>query len=82
MIQVWAAWDDAVGPEVAENARPSAFKGGLVIVEVLNSGWMHHLRFLKADIIRKVNEALGGPYVEEIKFKIGTFKEEKNEGRP
>ena len=61
----------AVGEVIARNARPGAFKGKLLLVNVTSSTWAHQLQFLKKDIIKKVNDALGKELVEEIKFKIG-----------
>ncbi len=71
--EVWQLWDEAVGEAIAQNARPAAFKGKLLIVHVISSAWIHQLQFLKNDLISKLNAALGKPLVEEIKFKIGTL---------
>jgi len=72
LVEVWELWDDVVGETIAKNARPAAFKGKLLLVEVSSSTWMHQLQFLKADIIEKINDAFGKEMVDEIKFKIGT----------
>ncbi|MEJ2729966.1 MAG: DUF721 domain-containing protein [Deltaproteobacteria bacterium] len=69
--EVWRLWDEAVGKTIAENARPAAFKGKLLIVHVSSSAWIHQLQFLKNDLIAKLNMALGKPLIKEIKFKIG-----------
>lgn len=71
MTEVWRLWESAVGKEIAENACPAAFKGTMLLVHVTSSTWIHELQFLKKDIIKKVNDALGEEQVEEIKFKIG-----------
>ncbi len=71
LIQVWNIWEMAVGPVIAENTRPAAFKGKILLVHVTSSVWTQELQFLKKDIIGKVNEKLGADLVEEIKFKIG-----------
>ena len=71
LAQVWGRWDRAVGDGIAKNARPEAFKGKLLLVNVTSSTWMHQLQFLKNDIIKQINHALGQNLVEEIKFKIG-----------
>jgi predicted nucleic acid-binding Zn ribbon protein len=71
MVRIWSLWDDAVGEAIAQNARPEAFKGNLLLVNVISSTWAHQLQFLKKDIIIKVNKALGKALVEDIKFKIG-----------
>ncbi len=71
LTKVWALWDEAVGSAIAENTRASAFKGSLLIVHVSSSTWVQHLHFLKGDLIRKVNQALGKNLIKEIKFKVG-----------
>ena len=68
---VWRLWNETVGETIAQNARPAAFKGNLLIVHVSNSTWIHQLQFLKNDIITRLNTALGKPLLKEIKFKIG-----------
>ena len=50
---------------------PVAFKGKLLLVHANSSPWLHHLQFLKKEIIVKVNQALGRELVGDIKFKIG-----------
>jgi predicted nucleic acid-binding Zn ribbon protein len=74
LLQVWELWGPTVGEAISRNARPSAFKGKLLLVEVTSSAWIHELQYLKPDIIKKLNEAMGEALVEEIKFKIGSFK--------
>ncbi len=71
---VWRLWDAAVGEAIAQNARPAAFKGDLLIVHVSNSTWVHQLQFLKKDIIAALNAALEQPLLVDIKFKIGPIK--------
>jgi len=57
-----------------QNAQPLAFKGKLLLVEVTSSAWLHELQFLKGDIIKNLNDALGKELISEIKFKIGSFR--------
>ncbi|MBW2569420.1 MAG: DUF721 domain-containing protein [Deltaproteobacteria bacterium] len=74
MLRVWSLWDSAVGNTIAENARPAAFKGKLLVVHVSSSTWLYQFQFLKKEIITKVNNALGKELIEEIVFKIGPIK--------
>jgi predicted nucleic acid-binding Zn ribbon protein len=71
LIRVWDVWEDAVGEVIAANTRPAAFKGDLLIVNVTSSSWLQQLRFLKPEIMQKINHALGEGPVKDIKFKIG-----------
>ncbi|RLB98206.1 MAG: DUF721 domain-containing protein [Deltaproteobacteria bacterium] len=71
MIRVWDVWASAVGEHIGANTSPAAFKGRLLIVNVVDSAWLQQLWFLKKDILGKVNDCLGEDLVGEIKFKIG-----------
>jgi predicted nucleic acid-binding Zn ribbon protein len=71
LSQIWDLWEHVVGKAISENARPAAFKGKLLLVHATSSTWIQQLQFLKKDMIKKINEALGKNLVEEIKFKIG-----------
>ena len=73
LTRVWHIWDEVVGETIAANAQPAAFKGDLLLVHVTSSTWIHELQFLKADMVSKLNAALGKPMLTEIKFKIGPF---------
>ena len=71
LTRIWDLWEGIVGGMVAENARPAAFKGKRVLVHVESPVWIHHLQFIKAELIEKINDALGKSLVEEITFKVG-----------
>jgi predicted nucleic acid-binding Zn ribbon protein len=73
LIQIWQIWDEAVGTTIAQNAQPAAFKGSLLIVHVESSVWTQQLQFLKYDIIKRLNHALGDTLITDMRFKIGTL---------
>lgn len=73
LTRIWELWDGIVGDVVAQHARPEAFRGKLLLVNVSSSTWLHHLQFLKKGIIDRVNDAFGETVLEEIKFKIGSL---------
>ena len=73
MLRIWGVWDRIVGKDIAGNARPAAFKGSVLLVHVTSSSWLHHLRFLKKELVTRLNDDLGQPLVSDIKFKIGSF---------
>jgi predicted nucleic acid-binding Zn ribbon protein len=68
VVDIWSA---AVGTAIAENTRPTAFKGRLLLVHVSSSVWLHQLQFVKQDLIDKVNAVGGRRLVEGMTFKIG-----------
>jgi predicted nucleic acid-binding Zn ribbon protein len=71
LLQVWQVWDSIVGDVIAKNTKPGAFKGRILLVYVTSSTWVHQLQFLKAEMITKLNEALGKSLIDDLKFKIG-----------
>jgi len=73
MLRIWRVWDRVVGADIARNARPAAFKGSILLVHVTSSTWLHHLQYLKGDLVARLNDDLGQAAVSDIKFKIGSF---------
>jgi len=71
LTKLWDIWEEIVGQTIAQNAKVSAFKEKLLIVEVSDSTWLYQLQFLKEDMKQKINQALGKDAIEEIKFKVG-----------
>ncbi len=69
--KLWDLWDNVVGPAIARNAQPETIKGSLLIVHVSGAPWMHHLQFMKEELIEKLNKVLGEKAVSDIRFKIG-----------
>ena len=75
LVQVWQVWDKVVGDVIAQNARPAAFKGKLLLVHVSSSTWIHQLQFLKKEMMAKLNQAFGKEVINDLKFKIGPLGE-------
>jgi predicted nucleic acid-binding Zn ribbon protein len=73
MLRVWRVWDRVVGEDIARNARPAAFKGSLLLVNVTSSAWLHHLQFRRKEIVGRLNDDLGQPLVRDLKLKVGAF---------
>ena len=71
MTRIWDIWDQAVGSPIAMNAKPDAFKDGLLFVNVSSSAWIHQLKFLEKEMIANLNTQLDAPLVARIRFKIG-----------
>ncbi|MBF0468183.1 MAG: DUF721 domain-containing protein [Desulfamplus sp.] len=70
MTRIWDLWHVSVGETIAREAKPGAFKDGILIVNVSSSVWMQQLTFLKQDIVAKLNQILECEMVKEIRFKI------------
>ena len=53
------------------NAKPDAFKDGVLLVNVSSSSWIHQLKFLEREMIRNLNKNLETDLITRIRFKIG-----------
>ena len=71
LLKVWDIWEQAVGPAIAANARPVAFKDRLLLVHVSSSTWLYHLRFMQKEMREKINTTLGSDLVHSLKLKVG-----------
>jgi len=71
MLKIWDIWDDAVGSDIAMNAKPDSFKDGVLIVNVSSSPWLHQLKFSEKEMIENINKRLENTKLKQIRFKIG-----------
>ena len=56
---VFAKWEEIVGEGVAAHVQPRALREGVLVVEVDQPGWVTQLRFLEADVLRRLAEVTG-----------------------
>jgi predicted nucleic acid-binding Zn ribbon protein len=73
MTRIWDIWETAVGQVIALNAKPHAFKDGVLIVHVSSSSWIHQLKFLEKQVTANLNTQLDQPLVRQIRFQIGSI---------
>ena len=73
------AWIEAVGPEVARHTRISrTIRRGVLNVEVDSSVLLAELGgFRKPEILRVLREQFRREYIEDIRFKLGSFTKGK-----
>lgn len=64
-----AQWRAAVGPRIADRARPTALERGVLIVTVATSVWANELSMLAPTLIAKLAER--GFDVKSLKFRVG-----------
>ena len=64
-------WEDVVGPRVARHTQPKRFQDHMLWVVVDSTVWMQQLAFLEGKIKEKLNQAVGSPMIEKIRFQIG-----------
>jgi predicted nucleic acid-binding Zn ribbon protein len=56
---VLRVWDEAVGPVVAAECRPTAVTGGVVTVSCSSAAWANELTLLSPTVVEQLNVALG-----------------------
>ena len=56
---VFARWDDIVGEGVAAHVKPRSLRDGTLVVVADQPVWVTQLRFLEADILRRLGEVTG-----------------------
>jgi hypothetical protein len=69
--QLLDIWQRAVGLQIAAQTLPEAIKRGTLHVRVSAPVWLHQLRFLKEEILRKFNEISGRAEVRDLFLSIG-----------
>ncbi len=65
--QVLLNWSTVVGPLLAAQTRPlRVSRGGRLEVAVPSASWRTQLAFMRADLIRRLNDAVGHPVVRDL----------------
>ena len=80
LVRVFDVWHEAVGAFNASKARPESVKNGRLTVTVESSVWIDRFGYFKGEFMEKINQALGGPVIKEIVFRVGALppKEDKS----
>ncbi len=68
---VLGAWNEIVGETVAAHSQPRSIRNRILFVDVSHSTWTQQLQFLKPTLLEKVNQFLGEPLIQDIRFKLG-----------
>jgi predicted nucleic acid-binding Zn ribbon protein len=71
LARVQGCWAEAVGDVVSAEAQPVSERDGVVTVECRSSVWAQELELLGPDLLGKVNAAIGGPELRQLRFKAG-----------
>lgn len=65
-------WERALGPKISRRCRPLRFEDEVLIVEVTDSSWGKQLQAMSADLISRINAALGSTWVRRIEWVDGS----------
>ena len=63
-------WPVVAGAVLALHCRPFALKERKLFVKVDGAAWLHHVQFLKADLIASVNREIPSLTIDDIHFKV------------
>ncbi len=65
-------WRDAVGPRIADRARPVSLWDGVLLLRVPTSVWAHELSLLAGEVCARLRER--GVEVRELRFRVGALE--------
>jgi hypothetical protein len=63
-------WPAIVGREVGRLTMPAFFRQDTLWIYVQDSSWMHHLQFIKLDLLDRINRALDDQAITDIRWQL------------
>ncbi|MDR2549418.1 MAG: DUF721 domain-containing protein [Desulfobulbus sp.] len=70
LFRLLSKWPEVVGAEVAQLTYPAFFRREALCIFVQNSAWMHHLQYVKAELITRINQHLEGQPITDIRWQL------------
>ncbi|HEY2330341.1 MAG TPA: DUF721 domain-containing protein [Acidimicrobiales bacterium] len=67
---VFSQWDSLVGEVLAAHARPASLREGALVVSVDDPAWATQLRWFQADLLARLEAAVGPGEVIEIDVRV------------
>jgi predicted nucleic acid-binding Zn ribbon protein len=71
LARVQEVWERSVGPAIAASAHPSAERDGLLTVTCEAAVWAQELDLMSAELIPRLNHALGGETIRGLRCRSG-----------
>ncbi len=68
---IWGAWKKIVGESVALHTQPRSIRNQILFIDVSHPTWIQQLQFLKPTLLEKINDFIGKPPIQDIRFKLG-----------
>ena len=66
--RVFCRWEELAGPRVAAHARPVRVNKRVLYVEVDDPVWLAQLKYMKADIMGKIDRHVRAGIFSDLKF--------------
>jgi predicted nucleic acid-binding Zn ribbon protein len=71
LARVQQAWEQAVGPVIAEAGLPIAERDGVLTVRCSDAVWAAELDLMGSELVAHLNRALGGEFVHQLRCRAG-----------
>lgn len=68
--KLWSRWKELMGDGIAENSEPVGYHQKKLYIFVKNSSVMHHMYFLKKNMILKIKKEFHPSFVNDIIFTL------------
>jgi hypothetical protein len=68
--KLWSRWKELMGDGIAENSEPVGYHQKKLYIFVKNSSVMHHMYFLKKNMIKKIAKEFHPTFVKDIIFTL------------
>jgi predicted nucleic acid-binding Zn ribbon protein len=66
--RVFQVWSDLVGDRIAAHARPARIDGYFLYVEVDDPLWLTQLKYMKIDILGKIDVMIKKDVLRDVRF--------------
>ena len=70
LVRLLADWPEIVGTEVARLTSPAFFRRETLWLYVQDSAWMHHLQYIKPDLIGRINTYLADQPIGDLRWQL------------
>lgn len=70
LTTVFARWEEAVGPAIADHATPLSLHGTTLVVAVDEPAWATQLRYLATDVLARLTHAAGRPVADRLEVRV------------
>jgi hypothetical protein len=80
-FEVWRYWQEEVGATLARRSRPSAFRNGVLVVDVSSHAWIQDLQFIKESVRQRLNTRIGRELIRDIYFASGAVALPEPDGK-
>ncbi|MBA3807656.1 MAG: DUF721 domain-containing protein [Solirubrobacterales bacterium] len=71
LARVQSVWEDVAGPAIAQAARPSAARDGVLTVTCEAAVWAQELELMASDLTARLNAALGEEVLHTLRCRTG-----------